>query len=154
MSDLYQMLCTTEVLKAVWSGLLRPKGQKFKVTAKGGDRSKQFIQWPLLRIFGSLLALTALGIANAFLIDQSRPLAESSALALFWSWYNIIVLTLSCYVCFEQPQRRHGERFDVASRSSSAADGQLHEYCRVRHIGQRHAFARRAAGASRIGWSE
>jgi cellulose synthase (UDP-forming) len=113
MSDLYQMLCTTDVLKSVWSGLLRPKRQKFKVTAKGGDRSAQFIQWPLLRVFGGLLLLTGLGIANAFLIDQSRPLAESSAIALFWSWYNIIILTLACYVCSEQQQRRKGERFDV-----------------------------------------
>jgi cellulose synthase (UDP-forming) len=128
MSDLYQMLCSTEVLKAVASGILRPKGQKFKVTAKGGDRSKQFIQWPLLRIFGSLLALTLLGIANAFLIDQARPLAESSAIALFWSWYNIVVLTLCCYVCAEQQQRRDGERFDVRVPVRLAAGGVLHEY--------------------------
>jgi cellulose synthase (UDP-forming) len=106
MSDLYQMLCTTDVLKSVWAGLMRPRHQKFKVTAKGGDRSTQFIQRPLLRIFGGLLLLTGLGIANAFLIDQSRPLAESSAIALFWSWYNIIILTLACYVCSEQQQRR------------------------------------------------
>lgn len=128
MSDLYQMLCTTEVLKAVWAGLLRPKGQKFKVTAKGGDRSRQFIQWPLLRIFGSLLALTALAIANAFLIDQSRPLAESSAIALFWSWYNIIILTLACYVCAEQQRRRSGERFEVRFPVKVGAGGQLRDY--------------------------
>jgi cellulose synthase (UDP-forming) len=128
MSDLYQMLCSTEVLKAVASGLLRPKGQKFKVTAKGGDRSKQFIQWPLLRIFGTLLALTLLGIANAFLIDQSRPLAESSAIALFWSWYNIVVLTLCCYVCSERQQRRDGERFDVRVPVKLAGEGKLHDY--------------------------
>jgi cellulose synthase (UDP-forming) len=113
MTDLYQMLCTVDVLKAVASGLLKPKGQKFKVTAKGGDRSKQFVQWPLLRIFGSLLILTMLGIASAFLVDQSRPLAESAAIALFWSWYNMIVLTLCCYVCTEQQQRRAGQRFEV-----------------------------------------
>jgi len=113
MTDLYQMLCSTDVLKAVTSGLLRPKGQKFRVTAKGGDRSRQFVQWPLLKIFGTLLALTMLGIVNAFLLDPSRPLAESSAIALFWSWYNIIVLTLCCYVCSEQQQRRVGQRFDV-----------------------------------------
>jgi cellulose synthase (UDP-forming) len=113
MTDLYQMLCSADVLKAVASGLLRPKAQKFKVTAKGGDRSKQFVQWPLLKIFGTLLALTVLGIANAFLIDQSAPLAESSAIALFWSWYNIIVLTLCCYVCSEQQQRRAGQRFEL-----------------------------------------
>jgi cellulose synthase/poly-beta-1,6-N-acetylglucosamine synthase-like glycosyltransferase len=128
MSDLYQMLCSSEVLKAVASGLLRPRGQKFKVTAKGGDRSKQFIQWPLLRIFGFLLVLTLLGIVNAFLIDQSRPLAESSAIALFWSWYNIVVLTLCCYVCSEQQQRRDGERFDVRVPVKLAAGGELHEY--------------------------
>lgn len=113
MTDLYQMLCSVDVLKAVGSGLLRPKGQKFKVTAKGGDRSKQFLQWPLLKIFGTLLALTMLGIAEAFLLDQSRALAESSAIALFWSWYNIVVLTLCCYVCSEQRQRRTGQRFDI-----------------------------------------
>ncbi|MBY0558452.1 glycosyltransferase [Hyphomicrobium sp.] len=128
MSDLYQMLCSTEVLKGVVSGLLRPKGQKFKVTAKGGDRSKQFIQWPLLRIFGVLLALTAIGIANAFLIDPSRPLAESSAIALFWSWYNIIVLTLCCYVCSEQQQRRNGERFDVRVPVTISAGGVSYEF--------------------------
>lgn len=113
MTDIYQMLCSTEVLKAVATGLFRPKGQKFKVTAKGGDRSKQFVQWPLLRIFGTLLALTILGIATAFFLNPSRPLAESSAVALFWSWYNMIVLTLCCYVCAEQRQRRIGQRFDI-----------------------------------------
>jgi cellulose synthase (UDP-forming) len=128
MSDLYQMLCATEVLKAVLSGLLRPKGQKFEVTAKGGDRSQHFIHWPLLRIFGCLLALAALGIANGFLVDQSRPLAESSALALFWSWYNIVVLTLACHVCSEQPKRREGERFEVQVPVKLGADGQLRDY--------------------------
>lgn len=128
MSDLYQMLCTTEVLKSVWAGLLRPKEQKFKVTAKGGDRSKQFIQWPLLRIFGTLLFLTAFGIANAFVIDQSRPLAESSAISLFWSWYNIVILTLCCYVCCEQQQRRKGDRFDVRMPVKLGFNGKLHDY--------------------------
>jgi len=128
MQDLYQMLCSTEVLKSVVAGLLRPNGQKFKVTAKGGDRSKQFIQWPLLKIFGTLLALTAAGIVSAFLIDPTRPLAESSAIALFWSWYNIVVLTLCCYVCSEQQQRRNGERFDVRVPVKLGADGQLFEF--------------------------
>jgi cellulose synthase (UDP-forming) len=113
MTDIYQMLCSIDVLKAVVSGLLRPQGQKFKVTAKGGDRSERIVQWPLLRIFGTLLAATMLGIVTAFIFNPSRPLAESSAIALFWSWYNIIVLTLCCYVCAEQQQRRAGQRFDV-----------------------------------------
>jgi cellulose synthase (UDP-forming) len=111
MADLNQTLCALEILKAVYSGMVRPKGQKFKVTAKGGDRGHRFVQWPMLRIFLAMLALTMLGIANAFLLDASRPLAESATIALFWSWYNMLVLLLACYVCVEQPQRRRGERF-------------------------------------------
>ena len=123
MTDLYQMLCSVDVLKAVASGLIKPQGQKFKVTAKGGDRSKRFIQWPLLKIFGTLLTATMLGIVCAFLINPSRSLAESSAIALFWSWYNIIVLTLCCYVCTEQQQRRAGQRFELEIPVSLSAHG-------------------------------
>ena len=38
-------------LKSVYRGLTKPLGQKFQVTAKGGDRSKRFIQTPMLTIF-------------------------------------------------------------------------------------------------------
>ena len=69
MSDLYGTLCATEVVKAVAAGLLRPQGQKFVVTAKGGDRSQRVVQWPVLRIFLFYLALNVLGIANAFIFE-------------------------------------------------------------------------------------
>ena len=111
MSDLYGTLCATEVVKAVAAGFLRPKGQKFKVTAKGGDRSKSTIQWPVLRIFLVYLVLNVLGIANTFVINQSVGLTDTSVMALFWSWYNIVILVLACFVCFEQPQRRYRHRF-------------------------------------------
>jgi len=111
MSDLYGTLCATEVVKAFVAGIVRPKGQKFKVTAKGGDRSKRIIQWPVLRIFLFYLAMNALGIANAFVFHQSVGLTDMGAMALFWSWYNIVVLVLACFVCIEQPQRRYRHRF-------------------------------------------
>lgn len=111
MSDLYGTLCATEVVKAAVSGLLRPKGQKFKVTAKGGDRSKRVIQWPVLRIFLFYLALNVLGIGNAFVLNQSVGLTDTSVMALFWTWYNIVILVLACFVCIEQPQRRYRHRF-------------------------------------------
>ncbi|MFT3730541.1 MAG: glycosyltransferase [Hyphomicrobium sp.] len=128
MSDLYQMLCSTDVLKAVVSGLLKPKGQKFKVTAKGGDRSKQFLQWPLLRIFCTLLLLTMLGIVTTFLVDQHEQPSESATIALFWSWYNIVVLTLCCYVCSEQQQRRAGQRFDIRVPVELTTEGATRKY--------------------------
>ena len=51
MSDVTQLLAASQILQAVAHGLVKPKGHKFQVTAKGGDRSKRFVQWPLLKLF-------------------------------------------------------------------------------------------------------
>ena len=55
MTDVSQLLAAREILTAVAIGLFRPKGQKFKVTAKGGDRSKTVIQWRMLITFAAFL---------------------------------------------------------------------------------------------------
>ena len=128
MSDLYGTLCATEVIKAVAVGLLRPKGQKFKVTAKGGDRSSRIIQWPVLRTFLFYLLLNILGIANAFVFHQSNGLTDMSLLALIWSWYNIIILLLASYVCIEQPQRRYKHRFPMTEPVRIKCDNRISTY--------------------------
>ncbi len=111
MADLSQLLVATDIAKSVLVGLFKPQGHKFMVTAKGGDRSRGKVQWPMLRIFLVYLALTVAGVLWAFTIDDSRSLADASAIALYWSWYNIVILTLACFVCVEASQRRRGERF-------------------------------------------
>jgi cellulose synthase (UDP-forming) len=110
MSDVTQLLAATQILQAVAHGLVKPKGQKFQVTAKGGDRSKRFVQWPLLKLFLLYLGLTVAGVIWAFLFEDGSKLRDSSALCLFWSWYNIVVLTIACMVCVEQPRLRSAER--------------------------------------------
>jgi cellulose synthase (UDP-forming) len=112
MGDLSHLLAATSILKAVWQGLTRPKGQKFVVTAKGGDRSKRFVQTRLLALFMTLLLLTIAAIIRAFIVDPASDLHGAASLPLFWSWYNIVVLTLACLVCVEQPRFRRSERFD------------------------------------------
>ena len=94
-------------------GLIRPKGHKFRVTAKGGDRSQRIVQWPLLRMFLVYLALTIAGVVWAFVFEDGNKLRDSSALCLFWSWYNILVLTIACVVCVEQPRLRASERLST-----------------------------------------
>ncbi|MEM8643792.1 MAG: glycosyltransferase, partial [Pseudomonadota bacterium] len=113
MSELSQLLCAVEVAKAVPVGLFKSQGHKFKVTAKGRDRGRTSVQWPLLRSFLVLLFLTVAGIAWAFLVDETRPLAASSAIAWGWSLYNIVMLSLACFVAIEAADRRKAERFDV-----------------------------------------
>ena len=118
MTDVTQLLAASQILQAVAHGLLKPKGQKFKVTAKGGDRSQRFVQWPLLNMFLIYLGLTIVGVIWAFLLEDGSKLRDSSALCLFWSWYNIIVLAIACLVCIEQPRYRAAERLatgDVAT---------------------------------------
>jgi cellulose synthase (UDP-forming) len=111
MADLSQLLGATDIARSVFIGLFRPQGHKFDVTAKGGDRTKGFVQWRMLRIFLAYLALNVAGILWAFVLDDTRSLADASIIAYIWTWYNIVVLTMACFVCVEASQGRHGDRF-------------------------------------------
>jgi cellulose synthase (UDP-forming) len=128
MADVSQLLAATQIVRAVVQGLTRPKGQKFKVTPKGGDRSKKFVQWPMMRVFGNFALFTAGSIILAFLVDQDRQLQESSAFALFWGWYNLVVLTLACIVCIEQPRQRKADRFALDDVARVTIGTQTYEY--------------------------
>lgn len=108
MTDVSQLLAAREILKAVAIGLFRPRGQKFKVTAKGGDRSRTVIQWRMIGQFGFLLGLTVLGVLLSF--GMSPTLQDSSVVALYWSWYNMAILISAIAVCVERPRLRRHER--------------------------------------------
>jgi cellulose synthase (UDP-forming) len=123
MSDVTQLLAATQILQAVAHGVIKPKGQKFHVTAKGGDRSRRFVQWPLLKLFLLYFGLTVAGVIWAFVFEDGTKLRDSSALCLFWSWYNIVVLTIACLVCIEQPRFRSAERLEAADTGTVFAGG-------------------------------
>lgn len=128
LGELSQLLVATDIAKSVLVGLFRPQGHKFNVTAKGGDRTRRFVQWPMLRIFLMYLAISVGGILWAFTIDTTRPLVEASALALFWSWYNIVLLTLACFVCIEAPQLRGVDRFRARGEVKLGVAGRTLSY--------------------------
>ncbi len=141
MTDVTQLLAGSQILQAVAHGLTKPKGQKFKVTAKGGDRSQRMVQWPLLNMFLLYLGLTIVGVVWAFLIEDGTKLRDSSALCLFWSWYNMIVLTIACMVCIEQPRYRSAERLAAGGEATVHAGGDGFAPSRA------GSFARRRAAA-------
>jgi cellulose synthase (UDP-forming) len=60
--------------------------------------------------FGLYLLLTIAGVIWAFFFEDGTKLRDSSALCLFWSWYNIVILTIACVVCIEEPRLRTAER--------------------------------------------
>jgi len=127
MSDVTQLLAASQIARAVAHGLVKPKGHKFQVTAKGGDRSKRFVQWPLMRVFLIYLALTIGGLVWAFVFEDGSKLRDSAALCLFWSWYNIVVLTIACVVCIEQPRLRASERLGARGTALIDVDGEFSE---------------------------
>ncbi|MXN65833.1 glycosyltransferase [Stappia sp. GBMRC 2046] len=110
LTDVAQLLTMREVLLSVALGIVKPKGHKFAVTAKGGDRSKTVVQWRLIRFFGVMLAATLASIGYSFYADPNGPLQSSSVVALFWSWYNITVLLIAIACCVERPRMRKSER--------------------------------------------
>jgi cellulose synthase/poly-beta-1,6-N-acetylglucosamine synthase-like glycosyltransferase len=128
MGDLAQLLVANDIAKSVLVGLFKPKGHKFKVTAKGGDRTKRFIQWPMLRVFLAYLALTVAGIVWTFFLNDDTSRTDASAIALYWSWYNIIILALACFVCVEAPQYGAGQRFRSAGRAALTINGHKYYY--------------------------
>ncbi|SFH95552.1 glycosyltransferase family 2 protein [Bradyrhizobium sp. Gha] len=111
MTDVSQLVAAPAVLKAITTGLLKPKGHKFKVTAKGGERGSKFVEWPLLRLYGTALVVTLAGIAYAFILHLRGESIAYGGLALGWSLYNALILTVVCFVCIEQPRKRKAERF-------------------------------------------
>ena len=67
MAEVSALLVAPEILRAVVVGLLKPQGQKFVVTAKGGARDKLVYQWRLLFRFTVLLAITIGGVLFGWL---------------------------------------------------------------------------------------
>jgi cellulose synthase (UDP-forming) len=125
MADVSQLIAAPTVLKAVVAGLFNPVGQKFKVTAKGINRDVPFVEWSLLKMLLGYLVLTIVAVISAFGLNGGWSLQESSSIALFWSWYNIIILTLTGLVCIEQPRKRKAERLQTSERVGVCWNGEI-----------------------------
>ncbi len=146
LTDVAQMLTAPAALKAVFIGLLRPRGHKFSVTAKGGDRSQRFIEWPLLRFFLWMLVMTTFAVEYAFALTDRYLLMNEGLLALAWSWYNIVVLFLLCLICIEQPRLRQSGRFAADEVASVFLNGRR-RFFRMRDMSVSGAHFEGNAGA-------
>jgi cellulose synthase (UDP-forming) len=120
--DVSQLVGARDITRGVYTGLFRPHGQKFKVTMKGGDRTRTNIQWPILRGFLVLLAVTFGGLLIGLVYEPTfdNGSGDTKIVILFWTLYNIVTLLLAALVCVELPRtasllRRDPERVIVAS---------------------------------------
>jgi cellulose synthase (UDP-forming) len=127
-AEVYQLLIAPEIIAVVAFTLIRPRGHKFTVTAKGIQHAGLNVQWPLLLRFLALAVFTILGVAKVFIFDNSDLIEDGGALNLFWSWYNLVILTICCLVCVEQPRRRRDERFATQERIRVRIGDQVRVY--------------------------
>jgi cellulose synthase (UDP-forming) len=106
-----QLLIVTDIAKATYAGLFRPKGQKFKVTPKGGRRDERVIQWRALALFATLAAGIVGGVGYTFFVSNTWYVEDGAVLTLIWTWYNLCVVFVCMFVCIEQPRYRRHERY-------------------------------------------
>jgi cellulose synthase (UDP-forming) len=113
LTDVTHTLTMPAALKGTVSGLLKRRGHRFQVTDKGGRRDRSRVQWWMIARFGLLLGLTVAGMMYADLADYTPERQEvgPTAIVVFWSVYNIIVLLLAMAVCVDLPRYRREERF-------------------------------------------
>jgi cellulose synthase (UDP-forming) len=123
LTDVSHVLTMPAALRATFVGLLKPRGHRFKVTDKGGHRDHLRVQWGMVARFGILIGLTLAGMLYASLADYTpeRQSAGSTAVILFWSVYNVVVLVLAIAACIELPRYRREERFATSERVAISA---------------------------------
>ncbi len=111
MTDLTQMLMAFFIVRTVITGLLRPFGRGFKVTAKGISSEHTTVQWRIMWPLIVLGLLTLAGVLSHLSDFSSHRAGSGYALNVFWSIFNVFMLAITALVCIEPPKRRRDERF-------------------------------------------
>lgn len=122
--DVTQLVGALPIAIAAVTGLIRPYGHQFKVTAKGGDRSRIVVQWDLMKPFLIGLILTLVGLSLGIVSDMFAhyDAGDGKMVVLFWTIYNIFVLALTIIVCIELPRsERHVADTPERARFTSEA---------------------------------
>lgn len=127
LQDVSQLIGASQIVRAVWAGLVKPEGHAFKVTDKGGDRTKTVIQWPLMRPLAIIFVLTLLGVffTSATDIEFERDAGDGKWVVLFWTIYNLAVLAVAMAVCIEVPRASTVPEIEPERALIRTADGEM-----------------------------
>lgn len=124
--DVSQLLGAIPITRAAITGLFRPHGHPFSVTAKGGDRSKIIIQWRMMLPYLILLILTVIGPMLGIVSDEFAyyDAGEGKSIVMFWTLYNIVILSVMMITFVELP-RTERHIADKPERGIFVADGRI-----------------------------
>jgi cellulose synthase (UDP-forming) len=133
MTDVTQLVAATTIIRSVAVGLVRPWGHAFKVTAKGASADRVTVQWAIMLPFVCIAVATLAGVIINASVYSPLNGTQGYAMNVFWSIFNIIVLSLAAAVCVELPRRRKDERF-ISGEPAIFYLGETAVPCTVRDI--------------------
>lgn len=117
LTDVQQLLIAPEIIVASLHTLLFPGERPFKVTNKGGDRSRTLVHWKILCRFGVILLLTSVGMIFSYAFPLMPTFfSEQKGVVAIWSGYNVLVCVVAIIVCVETP-RRVNERVALSGKA-------------------------------------
>lgn len=146
MTDITQTLTAFVISRTVVTGLVRPFGRAFKVTAKGLSTTGITVQWKILWRFATLAALTLAGMLLYLPAFSPRHGRQGYSINVFWSLVNAGILVLVCLACVELPKRRRDERFRTSEEALVRLEGGAELFCKLEDISLGGACVQREEG--------
>ncbi len=116
MTDVTQLLTAVVIVRTICTGLVRPFGRAFKVTAKGLSSSAITVQWKLLWPYAALSGTTLLGVLCHTTQFSPAHGTQGYSANILWSLVNVVLLALAALACVEPPRRRRDERFATSEQ--------------------------------------
>jgi cellulose synthase (UDP-forming) len=109
-TEVSQMVSAIPITIALVHALFRPFGRPFKVTAKGEDRGRVEVLYPIAATFFCIIVLTFIGMLNGPLTGTYNDL---DGFSVAWGMVVMVYAFVSMLVCIELP-REPLERLELA----------------------------------------
>lgn len=119
-TEVSQMVSAIPITIALIHALFHPFGRPFKVTAKGEDRGRVEVLYPIAATFFAIIVLTFVGMLNGPLLSTYNDL---DGFSVAWGMVVMVYAFVSMLVCIELP-RPPLEKLELAlAREGQVASG-------------------------------
>ncbi|MEX2691876.1 glycosyltransferase family 2 protein [Rhizobium mongolense] len=120
-TEVSQMVSAIPITIALLHALIHPFGRPFKVTAKGEDRARVDVLYPMAGTFLLVIILTFMGMLNGPLMGTYNDL---DGFSVAWGVVVMVYAFVSLLVCIELPREPLDSiRFPLARQANLARDG-------------------------------
>lgn len=130
-TEVSQIVAAVPITFAIVQALFHPFGRPFKVTAKGEDRSRVAVLYPLAVLFFLIILFTFIGMMNGPLL---RTYHDLNVMSVAWGVVVMIYAFVSMLVCIELP-RQHLDEIEFPLQRRTVAGDKLRTMpCTIEHM--------------------